>query len=328
MAFSQSTAEIGTPRLRKVLHLCALVARILWCRARTGASVLYYPPAGPDLVPVLRDVVLLVCTRWAFRSTVLHFHAGGLSELEPRLARPLRAAFRTAYGDADLAIQTSALNPPDGERLGARRSAIVANGVCDHPLARRQRGDHGGSPPVVLYAGVLSEAKGLLVVVEACRGLCEQGVDFQLHLMGAFESPRFESALRKAVADAGLANCTTFLGVLTGDAKAACFRASDIFCYPTHFASESFGIVLVEAMQFSLPVVATRWRGVASVVADGQSGVLVPVGDPPRLQAGLKALLEDSDLRRRMGRRGRELYLGQFTEQRYRHDMEAVLSEL
>ncbi|MBV9837363.1 MAG: glycosyltransferase [Solirubrobacterales bacterium] len=328
MAFSTQTAEIGKPRLKKMRHLVSLVTRVLWCRVRSGASILYYPPAGPELVPVVRDMVVLLCTRWAFGSTVLHFHASGVSEIEPRLARPLRILFRSAYGGAELAIQTSALNPPDGQRLGARRVAVIANGVPDHPLARRHREDRSADSPVVLYAGVVRESKGLLVLVEACRRLLSRGLDFRLQLMGSFESRRFESTLRRALADAGLAERTTLLGSLSGDAKAECFSASDIFCYPTHFEAESFGIVVIEAMQFSLPVVATHWRGIPSVVADGESGTLVPTRDPSPLAAALAMLVEDPDLRRRMGRRGRELYLERFTEDRFRHDMESVLSEL
>jgi glycosyltransferase involved in cell wall biosynthesis len=311
-----------------MLHLVSLIARILWHRARTGATVLYYPPAGADIVPVFRDLVVLLSTRWAFRRIVLHFHAGGLSDMEARLAPPLRPLFRAAYGGADLAIQTSALNPPDGRRLGARHVAIVANGVPDHPLAREDRKERANVVPTLLYVGILSEAKGLLVLTEACRRMRKRGLAFRLHLMGAFESARFESTLRRAVIDAGLAERTTYLGALVGDEKAACFRASDIFCYPTHFEAESFGIVVIEAMQFSLPVVASRWRGVASVVAHGESGILVPVRDAPQLEAALVTLMEDPKLRLRMGRRGRELYLERFTEDRFRNDMEAVLSEI
>src|SRR5436309_7281948 len=63
MAFSRKTDEIGKPRLNKIPHLVGLIARILSRRARTGAKVLYYPPAGADLVPVVRDLFVLLCTR-------------------------------------------------------------------------------------------------------------------------------------------------------------------------------------------------------------------------------------------------------------------------
>jgi glycosyltransferase involved in cell wall biosynthesis len=327
MAFSKRTADIGKLRAGKLPHLVSLVARILWRRARTGARILYYPPGGPNLVPILRDLVILLSTRWAFQATAFHFHAAGVSEVEPSLPWPVRRLFRAAYGRADLAIQTSALNPPDGRRLGARRVVVVPSGIPDHPLAQQPR-NNSTTPPVLLYVGVLRESKGVLVLVEACRRLCERGFDFRLHLMGAFESRGFESRLRTALTDAGLGDRTVFLGALSGDEKWRCFQASDVFCYPTHFETESFGLVAVEAMQFALPVVATRWRGVPSVVVDGETGLLVPVRDSSALEAALARLLEHPELRRRMGTRGRELYLERFTDKRFRRDMESALGEL
>jgi glycosyltransferase involved in cell wall biosynthesis len=166
------------------------------------------------------------------------------------------------------------------------------------------------------------------VLVEACRRLRQRGLDFRLHLMGAFESVDFECTLRGALADATLEDRTVFLGSRAGADKWECFRASDIFCYPTYFEVESFGLVCVEAMQFSLPVVATRWRGVPSVVTEGESGLLVDVRDPSQLAAALATLIESPPLRRRMGSRGRELYLERFTDERFRREMEAALCEL
>ena len=130
MSFSAEVHEIGKLRIGKLRHLAALVVRILWARVRTGAKVLYYPPAGADLVPVLRDLVVLLSTRWAFDQTVFHFHAGGLSESIPA-CRVLRYDFRATYLYPDLAIQPSPLNPLDSEFVRARRAVVVPNGVTD-----------------------------------------------------------------------------------------------------------------------------------------------------------------------------------------------------
>jgi glycosyltransferase involved in cell wall biosynthesis len=181
---------------------------------------------------------------------------------------------------------------------------------------------------VLLYAGVLRESKGLLVLVEACRLLRERGIDFRLRLMGGPESAEFTERLRAAIAAAGLGERTVLLGTRTGESKHECFRTSDVFCYPTHFESETFGLVVAEAMQFSLPVVATRWRGVPQVVADGESGLLVPVRDPRAFADALESLLRAPDRARDMGRRGRQIYLERFTVERYRSDMARALRSL
>ena len=79
MAYSDDMESVGKFAPRKVWVLFATILRVWWARLRQGTSVLYYPPAGPNMVPVLRDIVFLCATRWMFRRTVFHFHAGGVS---------------------------------------------------------------------------------------------------------------------------------------------------------------------------------------------------------------------------------------------------------
>jgi len=69
------------------------------------------------------------------------------------------------------------------------------------------------------------------------------------------------------------------------------------FCFPTFFESETFGVVLLEAMQFSLPIVATRWRGIPSIITDGDNGFLVDPKDPIGLSEKLETLLRDPAMR-------------------------------
>ena len=87
-------------------------------------------------------------------------------------------------------------------------------------------------------------------------------------------------------------------------------------------------MVLLEAMQFGLPVVATRWRGIPSVVADGVNGYLVPVRDSATLADRLARLLRDEALARRMGAAGRRAYEERFTLERFHRDLQAVFDSL
>jgi glycosyltransferase involved in cell wall biosynthesis len=73
----------------------------------------------------------------------------------------------------------------------------------------------------------------------------------------------------------------------------------------TSFASETFGIALVEAQSCQVPVVASRFGGFAEVVQEGVSGLLVPPQDPKALAAALRELLADPERRQRMGQAGR-----------------------
>src|SRR4030095_14446925 len=125
----------------------------------------------------------------------------------------------------------------------------------------------------------------------------------------------------------GLERFIEFCGRKLGDEKWAHYRGADIFCFPTHYSSESFGIVLIEAMMFELPVVSTAWRGIPGIVEEGITGFLTKIKDPAAVARRLKQLLDDEQLRISMGREGRERYLEEFTAEMYVEKTRAVVLE-
>lgn len=328
MAFSRDIGEIGRAQMRKVLHVPGLVLRVLWRRLQTRGEVLYYPPAASNLIPFVRDVVVLVCCRWAFRWTVFHFHAGGLAEFRERLPRALRPLFRAAYGRPDVVIELPNSGPSEAVLLGARHRAIVANGVPDEARGRMVQGNEVNPRPVVLYVGVLRESKGVLDLIDACGILRAQKVAFEVRLMGECQPPEFEKVIMQRARDAGIEDSMALLGRRTGEDKWREYSAADIFCFPTFFEYETFSLVVLEAMQFELPVVATSWRGVRDIVHEGETGFLVPVNNPCEMAERLGQLLADPELRRRMGSAGRRRYLENFTEQHYRRGFEDAIWQL
>jgi glycosyltransferase involved in cell wall biosynthesis len=328
MAFSENMDAIGKFHGSKIIHLFSVVFRVIMARIRFRPSVLYYPPAGPNRVPFYRDAVILIPTRWMFRYTVFHFHASGISAMYERLNKIEKLMFRLAYGRPSLAIRTSALNPDDGVLIRARNSIVVENGLPDvfdrfrnEVVQRKDR-----TIPRILFVGALYRSKGVRDLVDACGRLKSEGVDFKLELVGRFESEAFESEIRQLIDQYHMRECTVISGVLLGDNKWAAYARADVFCFPSYFESESFGLVNVEAMQFELPVVTTNWRGIPGVVEDGRCGFLVEISQPEQIAEKLKGLLEDRPLRESMGREGRKIFLNRFSEKVWSKNMERAFS--
>ena len=317
MGFSSDVNEVGRVRLGKLLHLISLIFQIIYHRVVGGVRILYYPPGGADRVPMIRDMIVLLSTRWMFDKTVFHYHTGGLSDLYDELPRWQCWLFRKAYFGADAAVRNSALNPEDGRRLGAKRDYIIPNGIEDPMPA-------GIAPPAaasavsqeplrILFVGTLCESKGVGVLLEACRKLAERSVKFQVEFMGGWQDGEYRDEIYRCVEELRLAKQVRFLGVRTGEAKFAVYREADVFCFPTFFKCETFGLVLLEAMACGLPVVATRWRGIPTVVDDGDTGYLVEPRDADAVADRLAVLAGDAELRRRLGLSGRRKFLREFT---------------
>lgn len=323
--YSEDMDSVGKFALRKIGVLFLTILRVWGARLRYRTPMLYYPPSGPNMVPVLRDVVFLCATRWLFKWTVFHYHAGGVSGFEQQMPSLLRPFFRLAYRNASMAIRTAPQNPEDGKLLGAKQDVVVPNGIPDMRGTVRERTALPGAPVVILFTGVLIRSKGVRVLLEAFRELVDQGADVRLELMGRWGDRAFEKNCMDFLNDHGLTDKVTFLGVRRDMEKLEHFAACDIFCFPSHFEAESFGLVLLEAMQFAKPVVTTQWRGIPSVVQDGVNGFLVPVEDPSATAAKLHVLIKDGPLRRRMGEEGRRIFAERFTLERFQQQMEEAM---
>lgn len=121
-----------------------------------------------------------------------------------------------------------------------------------------------------------------------------------------------EEPLRRLAHELGLAERVHLLGLR--DDVDTILTAADIFVQPS--LSEGLPLAVLEAMAFGLPVVATRVGGVPEAVVDGDTGYLVPAGDPEALGTALARLIESPDRGRSMGAAGRERAEAGFSVQR------------
>jgi phosphatidylinositol alpha-1,6-mannosyltransferase len=116
-----------------------------------------------------------------------------------------------------------------------------------------------------------------------------------------------------------------FLGSVDVDTLKANYEACDIFVMPS--AGEGFGIVFLEAMRYSKPVVAADSGAVAEVVQDGATGELVPYGNRERLAESLISLCLDPAKRAQMGNAGYQRLQDNFTFQHFNEKLSAILRQ-
>lgn len=196
------------------------------------------------------------------------------------------------------------------------RIAVVPHGIVPPDLAAlppapqvRASLGVGADVPLVACAARLEPEKDVGSLVEAMIRVRAARPDAVCVIAG---DGSCRPALERQVSAAGAGQAIRLLGFRTD--VLSIVAASDLFALPS--AVESFGLSVVEAMAAGKAVVATRAGGPAEVVADGETGLLVPPADPPALAAAIARLLGDSDLRHRMGRAGRERFERQFTAAR------------
>jgi glycosyltransferase involved in cell wall biosynthesis len=316
---STDESQVGKFRWKKLFRIFPIIIRIIYARIVHRPQILYYCPAGPTIMGMLRDVAILGSTRFLFPQTIFHFHVGGHCDFYDTLPRWKRWLFRRAYFHPDAVIRITEMTPEDGKGLEAQREFIVPNGIADPgakmPLPCPAPEISESRPLRVLFVARLCEPKGLMVLIEACGELAACGVPCHLDLMGRFESDQFEARVRRRVAELNIEDRVHYLGVLSGEQKFAAFERCDVLCHPTFY--DTFGLVIVEAMACGKPVVATRYASIPLIVDDGHTGFLVEPHDPHEVADRLSDLADSPHLRQQMGLAGREKFLREFTLPRH-----------
>ncbi len=148
--------------------------------------------------------------------------------------------------------------------------------------------------PIVGTIGRLSPVKGHRFFIEAVRGVVSRGRAVQGIIIG--DGPE-ESELKTFARTIGMDDTFRFL---KSDFNTAAYLAlMDIFVFPS--LEEGLGLSLVEAMASGKPCIASDVGGISDVVRDGETGLLVPAGDPGRMSEAIVRLLDDASFGRRLG---------------------------
>ena len=188
------------------------------------------------------------------------------------------------------------------------KATVIPLGVDD--IASPPRGGDlwpAGSGLRLLAVGRLSHYKGFDTLIDALA----KTSGAELLLIGEGECA---ASLRARAAERGVASRIHFAGAVDQDTLHVAYAGADAFVLPSLNRGEAFGLVLLEAMRARLPVVASAipGSGIGEVVADTETGMLVPPGDADALAAAI-VRLQDSALRQRMGAAGRERWASRFT---------------
>ena len=176
---------------------------------------------------------------------------------------------------------------------------------------KHQRKNSHHDSPIVLYTGRIEYRKGTIPLLRSIPYVARKIPDVRFVIAGGRHNSIDDSTLDKVVEENHIKDHVSFLGHIPWDELAAWYRQASIFVMPSFY--ETFGISVIEAMVFSLPVVATTAGGLPEVVEEGITGILVRPGDHQALSEAIIQLLNDTKLCQHMGTTGKQRVLEKFT---------------
>ena len=327
--FSKNFDDMGSFKLYKFWGLVKAILQTWFYRFYYNISVVYYGPAGPNRIAMFRDLTLLLSIRFLFSKTILHTHAGGSSKLYNDLGFLMKALYRIAFFKPDALVTLTGYSHGDDFVLMPKKLFIVPNGIKDeyeeYCKEHTQQVNDGIN---LLYVGAMYEERGILELIESLKIVKDNGINASLKLVGVFVSKEFESNVKSLIDNYKLNDDVVFTGSKINNEKWEVFFNTDIFCFPTYVPSETFGIVLIESMQFKIPIVASRWNGIPFVVNDGVNGFLVEPKNPSDMAYRIIELAQNGELRNRFGRNGRTKFLSEYSIDKFIQNMDKVFGDI
>jgi glycosyltransferase involved in cell wall biosynthesis len=250
-----------------------------------------------DWRTLLRDTAVVLAIRRRCRPVVLQLHGSQASTL----SEPGRRAFKVATAallalvDGVLVLSTEEQRQWQAFRRGPPVFTVKNPYISAFPSAAREATNGSAPGARALFVGRLIKEKGIFELVEAFADVLKE-MPCDLVMVGEGDQER---ELRKRIRRLGLDDHITMPGFLSGSALSDRYRESTIFVLPSW--SEGFPTVLAEAMDAGLPIVTTRIRGAADHLVPGENALFVEPRDVRGLASAITTLLDDRDLRTRMG---------------------------
>jgi glycosyltransferase involved in cell wall biosynthesis len=310
--FAVELVDVGrTYRIDGLLRLVRLLRReradVLHTHTLAAANALARAAGQLARVPVVSHLHIANHFRPATRALL-----AGLDNATARFAAALVAVSEDTRSDYE-------------EQGYPHRIRVVYNGVAPAIADANGLRDELSIPadaPLIAEVGRLCDVKGQRELIDAVA----QIPGARAVLVGADleQGGAYEQLLRKRADELGVTDRIVFAGYR--DDAARVVAAADVLALPSW--TEGLPLVVLEAMALGRAVVATTVGGTPELVSEGETGLLVPPRDVEALTAALRRVLDDDDLRRRLGDAGKRRVAERFSSEAMTRDVLAIYDEV
>lgn len=321
LSTSRKMDEIGKQDISKLWRLVSALIREFWLLT-THHYDLCYLAITCHGIGFLKDAPFVLLCKLFGRKIVIHQHNKGMANDADRW--PYRWLLPLVYNNTKVILLSSRLYA-DIEKVVPRQNVIICpNGIPDADYIYEERNN---GVTKILFLSNLIESKGVLVLLDALKLLKDKGLQFICDIVGGETREINAKRFFDEVNNRGLNGMVSYHGKQYGKDKEAFLRNADILAFPTFYQNECFPLVLLEAMQYGLPIVTTDEGGILDMVEDGVNGLICEKNDSVSLAERLELLINDEELRVRIGRVNMSKYKEQFKLDVFENKMAQIIKD-
>ena len=286
--FNHVTTTVTNGQVKKLLVLCKAILQFLyWMLFHPEIKIVHVQ--GSVGASFWRKAIFIYIAKFFHKKVVWHMHAGRFAVFYQQH----RYAVRKVVNKSDVIIALSEYwKEYFKNEFPTKRVEIIKN-VISAPKAHKQQTSYF----TLLFLGLLGKNKGIYDLLEC---IWDHKVEFQgklkLYIGGNGEIEH----VKQLIKEYGIADIVIFEGWVSGDKKIELLNKSDAYILPSY--KEGLPISILEAMSYGMPIISTPVGGIPEIVSNGENGYLVEPGNKEDIYKAIISLLNDSDLRNRMGR--------------------------
>lgn len=286
--FNHVTTTVTNGQVKKLLVLCKAILQFLyWMLFHPEIKIVHVQ--GSVGASFWRKAIFIYIAKFFHKKVVWHMHAGRFAVFYQQH----RYAVRKVVNKSDVIIALSEYwKEYFKNEFPTKRVEIIKN-VISAPRVHKQQTDYF----TLLFLGLLGKNKGIYDLLECIR---DHKVEFQGKLQLYIGGNGEIEHVKQLIKEYGIADITIFEGWVSGDKKIELLNKSDAYILPSY--KEGLPISILEAMSYGMPIISTPVGGIPEIVSNGENGYLVEPGNKEDIYIAIISLLNDSDLRNRMGR--------------------------
>jgi glycosyltransferase involved in cell wall biosynthesis len=330
LSTSSQISDIGNRGYFKLITILKLYIKVLLMVIKYRYDLCYLTINSKGK-GYYKEMIIVFILKLFNKKLVYHYHNKGITDQQINWL--LNKVYRYQFKDSRAILLSRYLYPDVEKYLSQDRVYYCANGIppagdINLKLLNSKRALK--EVVEILFLSHMMKQKGVFILLEACKILFQKNIGFKAYFIGAWSDIK-ENDFNSFV----IANCLQehilYLGAKYGEEKFTFFENSDIFVLPTFYNNEVFPLVLLEAMQYGLPIISTSEGAISEIVEDKTTGYIVPKGDSLALANKIKELIQNPDSRVIMGQNGHEKFEIKYRvekfEQNFVNNLKQILSD-
>lgn len=297
--------------------------KILYTILNVKPDVVYFQ-ISPIGLAFYRDCIYIFIIKTFKIKLIFHLHGKGISEESKNGFKKI--LYKWAFKNSNVICLSEKLSE-DIKNVHSGKIYIINNGIPGyrHDFLPANKMDKKFN---MLFLSHLQKSKGILIFLDVLRLLLdnEKYKNFVHAKIIGSELDVTKNSILAEVLRYNINGNVEVLGPKFGSEKMQLIANSDVLVYPT--LNDAFPLVILEAMQFGIPVIASKEGAIPEIVDDGITGFLVDKNNPNQIKEKLITLIEDQDLRNKMAHAARKKFLEKYTLETFEKNVINVFNQI